>query len=192
MTDPTPSIIKGGYVVLSAEGMRTRHAPVLSADEASSIWRAFVEDNDLGASDLKHDSGFIYSNDRKLVAKVSYNGRVWTPNGELLQESPEAKTTELKVITASLEGMRVLVDEKQCELQEYNFRSDKWQSKEILSWPLPRDVADQWLTYWNAVDRFAALRLLTEPECEYVTPVRKEGGDTRPRASFRCAHTPEQ
>ena len=29
--------------------------------------------------------------------------------------------TEPKIITASLEGMRVLADEKQCELQEYNF-----------------------------------------------------------------------
>jgi hypothetical protein len=84
----TPSIIRGGYIVLSAEGMRTRQIPVSSADEPSATWRRFVEDNDLGASDLKRDSGFIYSNDRKLVAKVSYNGRVWTPDGQLLQEHP--------------------------------------------------------------------------------------------------------
>jgi hypothetical protein len=84
----TPSIIKGGYIVLSASGMQTRHAVVSSADEASTVWRKFIEDSGLGASDLKRDSGFIYSNDRKLVAKVSYNGRVWSPDGELLQERP--------------------------------------------------------------------------------------------------------
>jgi hypothetical protein len=68
-----------------------------------------------------------------------------------------------KIITASLEGMRVLVDEKQCELQEYNFASDRWISKDIAPWPLPRDRADEWLVGWNDVDRFAAVNTLTKP-----------------------------
>lgn len=54
-----------------------------------------------------------------------------------------------KIITASLEGMRVLVDEKQCELQEYNFAANEWLSKDASPWPLPRGQADQWLTGWN-------------------------------------------
>jgi hypothetical protein len=75
----------GGYIVLSARGIKTAHVPVDSADEASAIWWHFVQANALGASDLKRDSGQIYSNDKQLVARISYNGRVWTPDGKLLQ-----------------------------------------------------------------------------------------------------------
>jgi hypothetical protein len=79
--------VAGGYIVLSARGIETTHVPVTSADEASAIWWHFVKMNDLGASDLKRDSGQIRSNDGKLIARVSYNGRVWSPDGScLLQE----------------------------------------------------------------------------------------------------------
>jgi hypothetical protein len=60
--------------------------------------------------------------------------------------------TERKVITASLQGMRVLVDEKRCELEEYNFSLDQWIPKDAAPWPLPRAVADNWLAGWNQVD----------------------------------------
>jgi len=78
--------------------------------------------------------------------------------------------TGRKIITASLEGMRVLADEKQCELQEYNFASNEWCSKEILPWPLPRAVAEDWLSGWNRVDRFEALNALTKPADEPTVP----------------------
>jgi hypothetical protein len=42
----------------------------------------------------------------------------------------ENEMPQQKIITASLEGMRVLVDEKQCELQEYDFSSNQWSSKD--------------------------------------------------------------
>ena len=70
--------------------------------------------------------------------------------------------TGRKIITASLEGVRVLVDEKQCELQEYNFVLDQWCPKETLPWPVPRPVAEEWLSGWNRVDRFEALNALTD------------------------------
>jgi hypothetical protein len=54
-----------------------------------------------------------------------------------------------KTITASLEGMRALADEKQCELQEYNFVTEEWLSKDRSSWPLSRSLADRWLSEWN-------------------------------------------
>jgi hypothetical protein len=77
----------GGYIVLSARGIKTTHVPVTSADEASTTWWQFVKMNDLGASDLKRDSGQIRSNDGKLIERVSYKGRVWSPDGSsLLQE----------------------------------------------------------------------------------------------------------
>ena len=75
------------------------------------------------------------------------------------------------IITASLEGMRVLVDEKRCELQEYDFAVNRWFSKDTAAWPLPRPRADEWLAGWNAVDRFAAARVLTSPpDCRATAP----------------------
>jgi hypothetical protein len=68
-----------------------------------------------------------------------------------------------KIITASLEGMRVLADEKGCELQEYDFVANRWLSKDQSLWPVPRSLADSWLEGWNHVDRFAAVNILTEP-----------------------------
>ena len=76
----------GGYIILSANGVKTVNIPIGSADEASATWWRFVRENTLGASDLKTDSGMIYSNNNEFIARVSYNGRVWTPNGELLQD----------------------------------------------------------------------------------------------------------
>jgi hypothetical protein len=85
-----------------------------------------------------------------------------------------------KIITASLEGARVLVDEKQCELQEYNFTSDRWCSKYVSPWPLPRELADEWLAGWNGVDRFAAVSLLTKVPDFPDTPLRSSGRPGEP------------
>ncbi len=70
---------------------------------------------------------------------------------------------EPKIVTASLEGMRVLIGEKQCELQEYDFAVNRWLPKDVSPWPLPRARADEWLAGWNDVDRFAAVSALTKP-----------------------------
>jgi hypothetical protein len=176
MTDATPSTIKPGYIVLSADGVRTDHVPVSSAYEASSTWRRFVESNDFGASALKHDSGFIYSNDGKLVAKVSYNGRVWTPTGELIQEAAKPTMTEPKIITASLEGMRIVIDKARCTLEEYDFSVNQWSFREHSPWPLDRLEAERWLAAWNRVDRFAALNAITKPEDDQLAPNRGTTG----------------
>ena len=70
--------------------------------------------------------------------------------------------SEQRIITASLEGMRVLVDGKQCELQEYDFVGDRWLHKDASPWPLGRERAKEWLAGWNKVDRLAALSALVE------------------------------
>ena len=89
--------------------------------------------------------------------------------------------SEPKIITASLEGMRVLADEKQCELQEYNFSVNQWFPKDVASWPLTRGRADQRLTGWNDVDRFAAMSALTKAR-EYPNAPRtiKSAADPHP------------
>jgi hypothetical protein len=71
--------------------------------------------------------------------------------------------SEEKMITASLEGARVLIDKGRCELQEYDFSANRWLPKESAEWPLRRDRADQWLTGWNSVDRLGAMSILTKP-----------------------------
>jgi hypothetical protein len=78
--------VAGGYIMLSARGIKTTHVPVALADEASAIWWHFIKINDLGASELKRDSGQIRSNNGKRVARVSYNGRVWSPDGSSLPQ----------------------------------------------------------------------------------------------------------
>jgi hypothetical protein len=71
--------------------------------------------------------------------------------------------TDKKTITASLEGARIIVDEKLCQLQEYNFSKNCWSPKDEDMWPLRRARAEQWLSCWNSVDRFTAMNLLTAP-----------------------------
>lgn len=46
-----------------------------------------------------------------------------------------------KIITASLEGMRVSVDEKECELQEYDFVANSWVTKDAAQRPLGAERA---------------------------------------------------
>jgi hypothetical protein len=43
---------------------------------------------------MSEGCGNIYANDGTLVATVSYNGRVWHPQGELLQESITASAPD--------------------------------------------------------------------------------------------------
>ena len=82
-----PIMIKSaGYIYLAGEGAPTVKVPVSTADEASAIFTRYRDQHGLGASDLLERSGNIYASDGTLVAKVSYNGRVWTPDNRLLQE----------------------------------------------------------------------------------------------------------
>lgn len=67
------------------------------------------------------------------------------------------------MITASLEGMRVVVDGKRCGLHEYDFQGNRWLPRDEAAWPLTRALANEWLSGWNHVDRFAAVSVLIRP-----------------------------
>jgi hypothetical protein len=97
MNDPSELPSAGGYVYLAATGCPTLKIPVQSADMASAMFEQYRDRNGLGASDLKPQCGSIFAHDGTLVARVSYNGRVWSPDGTLLQEP----STSLSVITPS-------------------------------------------------------------------------------------------
>jgi hypothetical protein len=76
------------------------------------------------------------------------------------------------IVTASLKGMRVVVDGKRCELREYDFQDNRWLPKDEAAWPLPRPLADKWLAGWNHMDRFAVVSVLTESP-DYPEEVRR-------------------
>jgi hypothetical protein len=52
---------------------------------ASAMLAAYRDKYCLGASDMNEGCGNIVAEDGTVVARVSYNGRVWTPEGILLQ-----------------------------------------------------------------------------------------------------------
>ena len=59
---------------------RKKAVEVESLPAASAAVRQFIELNDFGSSDFL--GGEIYdSSTNKLIAKVSYNGRIWNPQG---------------------------------------------------------------------------------------------------------------
>ncbi len=83
----TPGKAKdSGYLYLAADGCPTLWIPVDSADMASVLFAQFRDKHGIGASEMKVGCGNIHTADGTLVARVSYNGRVWTPEGILLQE----------------------------------------------------------------------------------------------------------
>jgi len=75
-----------GYLVLAAVGAPLLRVPVTTADQAVAAWQQYRDGYGLGASHLKRGCGEIRSNAGALVARVSYNGRVWAPDGRCLQD----------------------------------------------------------------------------------------------------------
>jgi len=85
------------FVVLSATGnpdfgqfgsigVPRRVVEVASYREASRVCRAYIDDYDLGCGNWT--GGTVYSDRarRRKVARVSYNGRVWAPDGSEITE----------------------------------------------------------------------------------------------------------
>lgn len=76
------------FLYLAASGCPDLKVPVTSLQAASAAFQKYRDDNGIGASDLRAKCGHIFGADGKtLVAKVSYNGRVWDVNGAMLEEA---------------------------------------------------------------------------------------------------------
>lgn len=73
-------------IYLSAEDIPTQRRDVADLREASRALQQFRDTYQLGASQMREGCGDVYQGNAK-VARVSYNGRVWSPSGELLQEA---------------------------------------------------------------------------------------------------------
>ena len=65
--------------MLQVKTGRTILGTVNTIAEASMLWRKYRNDNNLGASNSK--ATYIY-NKGKRIAHISYNGRVWSPDGK--------------------------------------------------------------------------------------------------------------
>lgn len=75
------------WLILVASGCQSYRVPVKTGDEASFAWQRYRDRNGLGGSDMEAQCGDVVDEAGKLVARVSYNGRVWSPSGELWQEA---------------------------------------------------------------------------------------------------------
>jgi DNA-directed RNA polymerase beta subunit len=53
---------------------------VASLSEASRAWRRHVDETGIGVSGMKRHDGKVFVG-KKLVARVSYNGRLWGADG---------------------------------------------------------------------------------------------------------------
>jgi hypothetical protein len=69
---------KGMRVALKSAGGRRKLVEVASLQEASRAVREYIEADGLGSSAWE---GGEVTEGRKVVARVSYNGRVWPPGG---------------------------------------------------------------------------------------------------------------
>ena len=96
--------------------------PIRSADEASAVVRQYIERNNIGGSEFQ--GGQVTDRQGKPVAKVSYNGRVWSPDGkELLQnafdeEQPKAGQTTEEANRERLEKIRAESDRIKAEIEQ--------------------------------------------------------------------------
>jgi hypothetical protein len=70
--------------------LATNEAPALSipvqfADQASRVFCAYREKYQFGASEMEAGCGNIYNSLGELVGHISYNGRIWDANGNLVE-----------------------------------------------------------------------------------------------------------
>lgn len=67
-------------VQVGAVGQRSRWVPVADLAAASRACREFIVEHDLGASTWR-GGRVVEAGTKKVVATVSYNGRVWLADG---------------------------------------------------------------------------------------------------------------
>ena len=77
--------VEAHYIHLAANGAPTLDIPVQFADEASRLFRAYRDKYNFGASGMKARCGNIYNSQKNLVGRISYNGRIWDANDNLIE-----------------------------------------------------------------------------------------------------------
>lgn len=104
---PTPTTTpKPKWLKLSAAGQKAKRVLISDLRDASITFQCWRDRHSLGSSQLRRDCGQVLAEDEKtVVAKLTYNGRVWSPGGKLLMEAvkPEpAKAADPGVVKERL------------------------------------------------------------------------------------------
>lgn len=81
-----PDIATGHYYVhLAACGAPVLNVPVQFADQASRVFHAYRDKYGFGASGMKAGCGDIYDSRNRVVGRISYNGRIWTSENDVVE-----------------------------------------------------------------------------------------------------------
>lgn len=73
-------------LTMKARGAKARRVPVATLAKASEALREWIDNNGFGGSAIQHPlaGGDVHDDAGTLIARVSYNGRIWTPDGKPL------------------------------------------------------------------------------------------------------------
>lgn len=74
--------LRSGYLRLAAVGCPTLHVPVNDAEQIVRIWENYRDENGIGASDMTSGCGDLVASDGTVVARISYNSRIWDVRGK--------------------------------------------------------------------------------------------------------------
>jgi hypothetical protein len=69
--------LSSGYLRLAAVGCPTLRVPVNDAEQIVRVWERYRDENGIGASDMQNGCGDLIATDGTIVARISYNGRIW-------------------------------------------------------------------------------------------------------------------
>jgi hypothetical protein len=72
------------FLHLAAHGRKAMRLRVFDIETAVVVFGDFRDFNSFGASDLKAECGKITDENDNELCRISYNGRVWLPNGQAL------------------------------------------------------------------------------------------------------------
>lgn len=86
--DANPDI-PGGYWSFPGDDGRPKAVAVTSLEEASRVCRTYIEDNELGGGNW---TGGDVVDEGNKIASISYNGRIWLPDGT--EYVPQAKARQ--------------------------------------------------------------------------------------------------
>lgn len=82
------TLVKDSMGMIHSFGNKVIPMEIKSLKEASDVIRNYIEKNDLGSS--CYSGGDVFENGEQ-IARVSYNGRVWDMDGNLMVDSPLAR-----------------------------------------------------------------------------------------------------
>jgi hypothetical protein len=73
------------YIRLAATGAPSVDIRVQFADEAARVFSAYRDKYEFSASEMKAECGNIFNSRNRRVGRISYNGRIWDANDDLLE-----------------------------------------------------------------------------------------------------------